>query len=126
MLFGIVIACFVFFTVGAFALGFVSSPRIRGSLLYYNKKVYHYSQITNIKISSMHVVRVFVGKKKLFLITKDFANYQSFLVWAEKCNIKIEKEPPVEMDEEKIKLMTLVTCLIIAVVVVILFVVGER
>lgn len=74
----------------------------------------------------MHVVRVFVGKKKLFLITKDFANYQNFWVWAEKCNIKIEKEPPVEMDEEKIKLMTLVTCLIIAVVVVILFVVGER
>lgn len=126
VLLGLIVAIFVFATVCAFAMRFVSVPKVRGSMLHYDKKAYHYSEITHIKISSRQVMQVFVAKKRLFSLTRDFVNYESFLVWAGKCNIKIEKDPPMELSKEQIEKMTIIIVLMIGVLVGVLYAIGGR
>lgn len=124
ILLAILIACFVICTMLPIAMRFVSVSSVQGSVLYYNKKKYHYSQITMVKISSRKIMSVYVGKKRLFVLTKDFINYDSFVAWARKCGVMIFREPPVELDSKKITIITMLTVFIIAVVVIGLYILG--
>ncbi len=67
-------------------------PKVRCSYLYYKGNEYHYSKIQCIKISAINTARVFLEDGNSFRISRDFENYDMFIVWAEKCGIIIERK----------------------------------
>lgn len=118
------VASFLFAVLSPIAIRFLDVPSVRKGYIYCNKKVYHYSEITLIKISSLQIMSVYIGKKKIFSISRDYINYDSFLAWARKCGVNIFHEPAFEIYSENVPLMTAFVVLVIAVVVIGLFMLG--
>ena len=54
-------------------------PEIKGTMMYFRKNAYHYSQITEIKISKIFLATVYIDGKKRFRISRDFMNYDAFI-----------------------------------------------
>lgn len=120
----LMIACLLFAILLPVAMFFMDVPSVRKEYIQCKNKIYHYSQITLIKISSMQIMSVYVGKKKIFAISRDYINYDSFLAWAKKCGIHIFREPEMKINPEKSRLTTLLIFLAIAMVVFVLFLYG--
>ncbi len=68
----------------------------------YRGKIYEANQISMIKVSSQQNIALYVGKKKIVNISKQFLNRDSLLAWARKCNITVYHEPPFDLSFGKI------------------------
>lgn len=83
-----------------------SRPRIRGSVMYYKGLQYHFSEITKVTESRFHTIRVYVkGRKKSLFSSGDvllLKGSESFLIWAEKCNIPVKRPKRIRHSREKV------------------------
>ena len=101
-------------------------PEIKGTMMYFRKNAYHYSQITEIKISKVFLATVYIDGKKRFRISRDFMNYDAFIEWAKKCNVPIEQKHMVnnEITEEQATMITAIIVVVIVIIVGVLFATG--
>lgn len=101
-------------------------PEIKGTMMYFRKNAYHYSQITEIKISKFFLATVYIDGKRRFRISRDFINYDAFIEWAKKCNVPIEQKQMVnnEITEEQATMITAIIVVVIVIIVGVLFATG--
>jgi hypothetical protein len=113
------------FIAAAIVLRFTPMPEVKGEFFRYKNEDYHYSDIFRIKVSRIGRVTVYLSNGKKIYITRDFENYETFLVWAEKCGIEIDRAVdcgddiyfPQDLDS---KTAAVIIALIVLVIVVVL------
>ncbi len=66
-------------------------PEVKGEFFRYKKEDFHCSDINQIKVSRIRIITVYLSNGKKIRITRDYENYETFLVWAEKCGIDIDR-----------------------------------
>ncbi len=101
-------------------------PEVKGEFFRYKKEDFHCSDINQIKVSRIRIITVYLSNGKKIRITRDYENYETFLVWAEKCGIDIDRAVdygddvgfPQDLDP---KTAAVIIALIVMVVVVVLY-----
>lgn len=102
-----------------------SLPEVKCSYMYYKKKEYHYSEISSIDISAINIARIHLLDGKSFWITRDFENYDTFLCWAEKCGIPVDRtkevQPGVNNDVDAKTAVAVITAILVVVAIILAF-----
>lgn len=91
VVFFILVGVGILFLLLCIILWLLPSLHVVRSQISYRNKTYHYSEISMIHVNSIKVATAYAGKKKLFRISGDYVNYATFLSWAEKCHIPIQR-----------------------------------
>lgn len=95
---------------------------VRNSMVYCGKKSWNYLEISKIIVNKVNVANVYSKGKKIFWISAEFDNFESFLSWAEKCHIPVErkvdivtKELSTDMNGNNIQIPTKYAILIVVI-----------
>lgn len=65
---------------------------VRKGTVYCGNKSWNYLEISKIVVNKMNIANVYSNGKKIFWISAEFDNFESFLSWAEKCRIPVERK----------------------------------